>query len=92
VIRSSATDTAYWEYHAVALERITVPAGGFDAFKVLGDGVASIPGDRLSLHDERWIDAASFLTVKAQTLFRNRRGAVVLNSGFELAELQRGAH
>ena len=77
------------DHAAVARERITVPAGSFDTYRIdtrgvgVGDG-----GFYLQVNMFVWVDAQGLFVVKNEWKFSGRKGTVA-NLGIELSDLKR---
>lgn len=70
-------ENAFWDYHVIGLEDVTVPAGTFKAYKVAGEGLARYQDGATNLSELRWINPATMDALRGEVLFRTSRGAVV---------------
>lgn len=60
----------FWDFKVVALEELKVPAGTIRAFKVEGTGEAVGSTGLTTLKITVWVDPATMLDIRTETLFR----------------------
>ena len=58
--------TNYWDFRVEALEQITVPAGTFRAFKVVGSGETRTPRGQTLLAQTYWVDPATMQQIRGK--------------------------
>ena len=80
----------FYDYHIARREKVTVPAGTFDAFVIEGDGWNRTFGSRLLV--KAWIVPGLNVFVKRENIARNRSGNFFRTELVELvAALQQGS-
>jgi hypothetical protein len=66
--------STFYDSRVVAFEEVTVPAGRFMAFRVERSGVAVMEGLYNKRSDVIWVDPATMLPIRHDTLHRDQRG------------------
>jgi hypothetical protein len=79
----------FWEFHVVALEDVSVPAGTFKAYRVTGDGWSTFPGGAYSLSITFWTDPVTMISVRIDREFRTKRGQIAEYSTTQLVRYTR---
>lgn len=80
------TSTAFYDLHIVAREKVGVPAGEFDAFRIEGEGWNQTFGSRLQV--TLWLLPGLGFPVKREWITRNRRGDYRNTERHELVSLR----
>ena len=83
------TENSFWEYQVKGYDTVTVPAGTFRAYYVVGRGEARSPTDITYLEHKSWFDPATLRRVRLERIFRNG-GKITENSIFELVSFKPG--
>lgn len=79
------TSTAFYDLHIAAREKVRVPAGEFDAFRIEGEGWNQTFGARLEV--KIWLAPGLGFPIKREWITRNRRGAFTNTERHELVSL-----
>ena len=93
-VPSGATGTTEIEFKVVARERVTVPAGTFEAYKVEGQGwgsaLLSPTGGTINLQTKYWIAPGIRRAIANETLRKHSSGKVLNNERQELTAYTQG--
>lgn len=79
----------YYDLHIVRREKVSVPAGSFDAFRIEGLGWNSTSGKRLDM--TLWLVPGLNFPVKHENFHRNRKGQLANTERHELISLRQQA-
>ncbi len=81
--------TTFWEYRATGYDTITVPAGTFKAFVIVGRGAATFPGGYTTLESRSWFDPATLQRLRHDNIDRDRYGTIGRYQSLELVSFKR---
>ena len=81
--------SAYYDLNIVSKERVTVPGGEFDTFRIEGRGWNKTFGARVEVNF--WLVPGLIFPVKREWITRNRRGHFTNTERHELVSLQQQA-
>jgi len=65
------TETSFWDFRVTGYDTVTVPAGTFKAFLVVGRGEARFPGGITYMESRGWFDPATLQRLRYESIFRN---------------------
>ena len=82
-------ETVFMDYRVTGYDTITVPAGTFKAFLVVGRGAATFPGGFTTLESRSWVDPATLLGLRREIIFRDRKGTIDTYQSSELVSSKR---
>ncbi len=82
-------ETNFWGYRVTGYDTITVPAGTFKSYLLVGRGEATSPGGFTTLESRSWVDPATLQFLRHEIIFRNRKGSIVTYEAFELVSFKR---
>jgi hypothetical protein len=80
------TTNSYYDLHIVRREKVTVPAGEFDAFRIEAQGLSKTYGDALEV--VQWQVPGLNFRVKLEWVVRNRSGRLTVTERNELISLR----
>ena len=83
------TENSFWEYKVKGYETVTVPAGTFKAYYVVGRGEARSSTGTTVMEQKSWFDPASLRRLRFERVFRTS-GKITENTIFELVSFTPG--
>jgi len=83
-------DTNFWEFRVQGYETVSVPAGTFKAYLVIGVGEARGQAGMTFMESRTWVDPATLRRVRGESIHRSN-GKITTYGAMELVSFKPGA-